>query len=176
MKFFGRRMFKLFQICLPIWSVLQTSDGIELLGTSIFSSKYFLEASMYIKVEKVHALQTCLDALQVELHLLCSCLSVCKINHILRTTASGSCSEALKRFHLGLQHTFESITLVSLDDAPWQQATLTVHLGGLGIREASSSTPAAFLGIHNSTCVFTSLLIGRHVIHRSNHSGNEDRF
>ena len=92
-----------------------------------------------------------LDDPQVELHLLWSCLSQCKLNYLLQTLPPGSALEAFKQFDMGLHHSLESITRSSLDDAAWQQAALPIRLGGLVLREAIASAPAAFLGSRNTT-------------------------
>ena len=47
-----------------------------------------------------------------------------------------------------------------MSDACWKQATLPVGLGGLGLREASRTAPAAFIGSCNSTRKLLSQLLG----------------
>ena len=49
-----------------------------------------------------------LDDPQVELHLLCSCLGVCKLNHLLRTIPPGSVDSELQRFDDNLRRSLSS--------------------------------------------------------------------
>ena len=147
-----------------ITRVLQMEEGAHLLGSPVYGSAEFFENSVAKKVEKILEMQAYLEDLddpQVEeLHLLRSCLSQCKLNYLLQTLPPGSALEACKRFDMGLRHSLESITRSSLDNAVWQQAALPIRLGGLGLREAVASAPAAFLGSRNTTRESTSYLVG----------------
>ena len=67
---------------------------------------------------------------QVELHLLRSCLSLCKINHLIRTVPSDVIGSQLSRFDAGLRSSLESVIHSSVPDLSWKQATLPVRLGG----------------------------------------------
>ena len=75
---------------------------------------------------------------------------------------------------MGLRHSLESITGSSLDDAAWQQAALPILLGGLGLREAVASAPAAFLGSCNTTWELTSHLVGSGLSTSLDISGDEE--
>ena len=87
----------------------------------------------------------------MELHLLCSCLSLCKLNHIIRTVPGFKINDVLIQFDSGLHHSLEALSSSSISDLAWRQATLPVCLGGLGLREASRSSSAAFVGSCNSS-------------------------
>ena len=137
--------------------------GTDLLGSPIFGTEDWIAKSVNNKVEKILSMQAHLDDLddpQVELHLLRSCLSQCKLNSLLRTLPSDLAPEAFKRFDAGLRHSLETITHSSLDDQTWKQATLPIRLGGLGLRESSSSASAAFVGSRNTTRSLTASLLG----------------
>ena len=84
----------------------------------------------------------------MELHLLRSCLSLCKLNHIIRTVPGFKINDVLIQFDSGLHHSLEALSSSSVSDLAWKQTTLPVHLGGLGLREAPS---AAFVGSCNSS-------------------------
>ena len=103
-----------------------------------------------------------------------SCLSQCKLNYLLRTLPPGLALEACKRFDMGLRHSLESITRSSLDDAAWQQAALSIRLGGLGLREAVASAPTAFMGSRNTTRELTSHLVGGGLSTSLDISGDEE--
>ena len=65
----------------------------------------------------------------------------------------------LQPFDINLRKTLESIIDCSLSESSWQQATLPIRLGGLGLREASRCHPAAYLASCNSSRHLTSYLI-----------------
>ena len=83
---------------------------------------------------------------QVELHLLRSCLGVCKLNHFLRTISPNCVISQLERFDYNLRSALGRICKSSISDLSWLQATLPRSMGGLGLREATSTSSAAFLG------------------------------
>ena len=69
-------------------SSLQTSNGVELLGTPIFGSPDYFDdfaTALFDKVKHLQELLPQLDDPQVELQLSRHCLSCCKIVHMLRT-------------------------------------------------------------------------------------------
>ena len=82
---------------------------------------------------------------QVELQLLCQCLSCCKIVHMLRTVPPHMLHN-LSLFDNLLRSSLSQVVRTSISDLTWQQATLPLRLGGLGIRRASDMTYAAYLG------------------------------
>ena len=65
---------------------------------------------------------------QIELHLLRSCLSLCKLNHLLRSTPPGKVDNQLSRFDTGLHHSLELITRSSISPSSCNQATLPIAL------------------------------------------------
>ena len=100
-------------------------------------------------IEKVFALQERLQDLgnpQVELHLLRSCLGVCKVNYLLHTIPPATIMSQLQLFDRYLRDALSRICNASISAHAWCQATLPLSLGGLGLREASYVSPAAFLG------------------------------
>ena len=129
----------------------ELQHGVELLGSPVFGDAEFLCTAVGRRVSKVLAAQAHLEDLdhpQVALHLLKSCLSICKINHLLRTVPPSAAATEWSRFDTGLRHALGGITRTSVPDAAWLQATLPVRLGGLGLelRETSTVHPAVFLG------------------------------
>ena len=85
------------------------------------------------------------------MHLLRSCQSVCKVNHILQTVVPAMLLEQLHHFDQGLHRSLETICRSSVTDMAWLQATLPIRLGELGLREAVQSSPAAYVGSCNSS-------------------------
>ena len=99
-------------------------------------------------IDKVKGLQTLileLDDPQVELHLLRSCLNVCKINHLLRTVPSEIILNQLGKFDENVRSTLAAGIIHSpIPDDAWSQAVLSFSYGGLGLGEATKIAPAAF--------------------------------
>ena len=66
----------------------ESSEGAESLRAPVVGSDSFLNQSFAKRVDNVLSCQdhlSDLKDLQVKMHLLCSCLSLCKINHLIRT-------------------------------------------------------------------------------------------
>ena len=136
------------------------SGGAELLGSPVFGPDSFFDDSFGKKIDKVLFYQdqlTDLEDPQVELLLLRSCLSLCKVNHLLRTVPSDKVNVHLERFDTKLRSCLEAISRSSLPDSSWKQTTLPIRHGGLGPREACRTAPTAFIG----SCNFTRDLIHR---------------
>ena len=87
---------------------------------------------------------------QVELHLLRSCLSICKINHLLRTVTPGLLDVELTQFDKSLRHSLERSNHTFFHSR-LLVASLPIRDGGLGLREASVSSASAFIGSCNTS-------------------------
>ena len=127
--------------------------GIEFLSTPLLGSDYYFAEFFSKKVDKVLKAQELLVDLnnpQVEIQLLRSCQSICKLNHLIRTGLSHMVSDQLSRFDLGMQRSLCYITRSSISNLAWMQASLPIRLGGLGLRSAQSSAAAAFVGSSNA--------------------------
>ena len=86
--------------------VHRLSDGMELLGSPVFGSSDFFTNCFKKRVDQVANTQSHLSDLenpQVELQLLRSCLSICKINHLLRSVRPGVATSTLSIFDEGLR-------------------------------------------------------------------------
>ena len=80
----GDQSFK--ELPLSICRTIQHEGGATLLGSPVYGSDDFYESFVYNKVEKVLQMQAHLEDIdnpQTELLLLRSCLSQCKLNHLL---------------------------------------------------------------------------------------------
>ena len=125
-----------------------------MLCSPVHGSDIFFQNTVTKQIDKVLDIQSHLNDIdnpQVELHLLRSCLSVCKVHHLLRTVTPGLADSEFSRFDRGLRQSLEVITHSSIPDSSWLQATLPVGTGGLGLREALTSSAAAFIGSCNTT-------------------------
>ena len=112
------------------------------------------------KVLRLHDHLTDLDNPQVALHLLGSCVSICKINHLLRTVPPEFASEQWIRFDNGLRLSLGRITHISVPDRAWTQANLPCRMGGLGLRESRTTQKAVFLGSCNFSKPLCHRLLG----------------
>ena len=142
----------------------QASDGVELLGSPVHGSPEFFDNAVGQRITKVLAAQAHLDDLddpQIALHLLRSCLSLCKINHLLRTVPTHLACQQWLRFDKGLRESLGRIIHTSLPSSAWSQATLPCRLGGLSLREARLTRHAAFLGSCNQSRSLYRRLLGQ---------------
>ena len=160
--------------------ITEVAGGAELLGAPLCGSDAFFAMSVAKRIDKISDCQnrlSDLDDLQVELHLLRSCLGLCKLNHIIRTVPTNKITKELLRFDVNLRHCLESLSRSSISNEVWSQATRPIRLGGLGLREASRSAPAAFLGSCNSSRDLTSrlLLSCSLPFHQSNETSHVER-
>ena len=134
----------------------------ELLGSPIWGPPQFYDAFLSVQFDKIVAIQDKLVDLedpQVELHLLRSCLSVCKVTHLLRCVPSSSLGSFPSHFYLRLRECLSRILCCGISDSSWTQATLPFRLGGLGLRESERSAAPAFVGSCNSARILVSLLV-----------------
>ena len=95
---------------------------------------------------------------QCELHLLCSCLSICWISH-LRTVPSDKAIRQLHAFDNGLRWSLERILCCSVCERSWLQASLPLRFGRLGLHASFRIAPASFLvSCHSSLPLIQQLL------------------
>jgi len=78
-------------------------------------------------------------------------LGSCRFNYLLRTSKAFSLSDYLKDVDEVFRTTLEAITNVRLLDFSWDQATLPLALGGLGIRKVEELALPAYLSSVYST-------------------------
>ncbi|CAL1154289.1 unnamed protein product [Cladocopium goreaui] len=120
----------------------------DLLGAPIGDSEYCTQATLSDKVQKAGKVLDALGELdnpQVSLQLLRHCASFTKLVHNMRTTPAGLHSAALAAFDGKARACLESIGCFPVPDRIWQQATLGVKHGGLGLRQCAVHATAAYL-------------------------------
>lgn len=133
---------------------LRPTEGISLLGSPLWGEESFYQEVVDSTIAKTLSLQSSileLEDAQVEMHLLRSCLSVCKVNHLLRTTPRFFIEEQLHKFDRGLRSTLADIIRSPISDLSWSQATLPFRFGGLGLRESFTTAAAAFTASANTS-------------------------
>ena len=139
-------------------SIIRLTEGITLLGTPLWGSDSFFShtiSQVINQTKHLHSLLPSLEDPQVELHILRSCLSFCKINHLLRTVPPDIIIPYLPSFDTSVRSTLADILHGPISDQAWLQASLPFSFGGLGLRSASRSAAAGF---------FSSCLGARHLI------------
>ena len=85
-----------------------------------------------------------LDDPQVSLQLLRSCASFGKIVFALKTTPFEMHKEALEDFDSAVRASFEDLSGLRPNSSQWEQATLAMRQGGIGLRRACRHASAAF--------------------------------
>ena len=123
--------------------IKRLTRGIELLGSSVYGEDDFIKATVARRIEKVIEARSHLSNLDhphIKLQLLRSCLSVCKIDNLVRT--AGLFDDKLTKFDASRRHSLELVTCSSIQDSSWIQAALPVRDGGLDLYEVLSSLAA----------------------------------
>jgi hypothetical protein len=93
--------------------------------------------------------------------LLTKCFAVPKITYLLRTTPAFLRRELLMDIDSTFRRTLERITNVKMDDTTWQQASLPVAVGGLGIRSVNDiALPAYCSSLHATRHLVEAILHG----------------
>ena len=128
-------------------------DGcLKLLGTPIGTDEY-CQSLTHHRATKV---QECLDAIgelpdpQVALALLRLCASFGKMVFAACTTPFDVHQEQLMAYDNAVRQCFEQFTGLHPDDTQWLQATLSTKVGGLGLRNLSRHSSAAYLSSRSS--------------------------
>jgi hypothetical protein len=145
--------------------IIRVSDsGVEFLGCGVGAPE-FSRGLLQKKVEAVRTLQQrilLLEDSQMELCLLRSCASSCKISNMLRCCDPRDFLNLLESFDQSLLTTLENILAYPLSPSACKQVVLPVSLGGLGLTSSSATCFAAFLGSINKTRDLISLLLRNH--------------
>jgi hypothetical protein len=134
-------------------------DKLELLGSPLLSGPvvdHVLEMKRLdlVQVSKRLPLMPAHDSL----FLLTNILSMPRLLYTLRTTCCVNSSE-LVRYDETLRSTLGLLVNVELSQTAWEQASLPINFGGLGIRSAVLLAPSAFLAsAAGANDIITSLL------------------
>jgi len=81
----------------------------------------------------------------VQYTLLRQCLSACKVNDLLRACPIDEAQEECQEMSWQMRKTMGTIVGAPLSEAQWEQATLAIRCGGLGISDPVAQRPAARL-------------------------------
>jgi hypothetical protein len=137
-------------------------DGIELLGSPIGSDP-FIHSFLCRKLSQLRDLHCKLLALndsQVQLCIYRCCLGFGKLNHLLRTSPPAAIASVVPFIDELLRSTLCQIMgSDDIENRSWEQATLPIRLGGLGILSASDLSEPAHIASVTETLSLVSCLV-----------------
>ena len=141
----------------PGFQIVDIRDA-QLLGCPIISDRG-LDAALEAKCDEVQILICRLKYLTAHhsLIIIKHCINVSKIMHILRTNKCHD-NDKLETFDIIIRAGLETILNVELSTHQWNQASLPVREGGLGVRTAVSLATSAFLASAMSSGRFPELV------------------
>ena len=126
-------------------------DNLTMLGSPIMP-----EAIDGVLQSKLESFQLMCDRLEVidphdALFLLRHAFALPKLTYFLRTSPCFGNTEILKKYDKALRVALISILNVGMEDPSWEQCSLPVRMGGLGIRTASEVSLPAYLSSVSAT-------------------------
>ena len=138
---------------------LVSRDQLTLLGAPIFSEA--IEGVLEQKISNLEKMTEHLKGIDSHeaLFLLRNCFAMPKLTYFLRTSPCFTKPETLEKFDQIIKTSLQNILNIPLSETSYDQATLPVAKGGLGIRPASEIAIPGFLSsVQASTAIATSLL------------------
>ena len=91
-------------------------------------------------------------------HLLKVCFAVPKLQYLLRSAPAFN-SPAQAQMSDAIKAAVSASLNIRLEGSAWDQASLPVRWGGIGVREIRSLAPSAFLSSSNSTAILVSSIL-----------------
>ena len=128
-----------------------SKDDLTMLGSPIM-----VEAINGVLLSKLESFQLMCDRLKLidphdALFLLRHAFSLPKLTYFLRTSPCFQNTEVLKKYDNALRAALISILNVGMEDSSWEQCSLPVRMGGLGVRSASEVSLPAYLSSVSAT-------------------------
>lgn len=136
---------------------------LEILGSPIFESG--LERMFSSKIEMIKLMCDRLKLMDVHpaLCIFMKSLGSCRFNYLLRSSRAFLLHDRLRDIDEIFRSTLEAITNVRLLDFSWDQASLPLAFGGLGIRKVEDLAVPAYL-----SSVFSSSDLSNEILHKFN--------
>ena len=134
-------------------------SSLEILGSPIFESG--LERMMVSKIETIKLMCDRLELMDVHpaLCVFRKSLGSCRFSYLLRSSRAYLLRGHLRTVDGIFRSTLESITNVRMTDSSWDQATLPLSFGGLGIRKVEDlAVPAYLSSVYSSSDLSDKLL------------------
>ena len=149
----GREAVKKFEDLCPGIKILDKSN-FTLLGAPVFPEA--IECTLRKKMNDLKLTVNRLSELDAHdaLYLLRNVFSIPKLTYFLRTAPCFLETEVLRHYDSLLKDALQVILNVNLKDSAWDQSTLPVSKGGLGVKLASELSVPAYL---SSVCASESL-------------------
>ena len=124
--------------------LLQAKD-LTLLGSPILPEA--IESVLKTKLDSLKLMAERLSTIDAHdaLFLLRNCFSMPKLTYFLRTAPCFLNKAILQEYDAYIRHSIQKILNVRLEEAAWNQSTLPINLGGLGLKLASEVALPAFL-------------------------------
>ena len=131
-----------------------TSGCFKLLGAPIGDIDYcrgWICKERIAKLRKLLRAVPDLEDAQIAHKILHQCLGQCRVVYAMRTTRPDWASTAFAEVDADLRQAFEEATGRPWSVQQWNQATLAIKRGGLGLRSAQKHAPAAYLSSRLAT-------------------------
>ena len=141
------------------WSVpvVPWDSGVNVLGVPV-GSRTFVAAECASVISKLSEALRRLPLLAdsfVAFHLLRSCLSACRVTHLLRALSFDSGASLADQARRVIKDALNGVVGAPLSEQQWALASLPTRLGGLGVLDPSSVQAAA----HLSSFLSTSMMV-----------------
>ena len=147
----------------PAFPGIPITDTTSLLGTVLgntpMASALRLEASREASELQGKLFQ--LEDEQTALLLLRSCLSSCKVQHLLRTTPPDLSLDLARAFDTSTFRTLEDLRVSDGSGMVMDQLSTPIRQGGLGFIKAASLTQAAYIGSMAQATPLIRTILGR---------------
>lgn len=136
-----------------------TKSDLSLLGSPVFEEGFTTFVTS--KVDKLKLLIERLGDLNAHVSylLLKNCLLIPKLTYLLRTSPFWKFDNVTSMIDRMLRDSLEQILNTSLNEQQWNQATLPINFGGLGIRKVSDLALPAFLSSAFGVTISVSQLL-----------------
>jgi hypothetical protein len=157
------------ELCETLVPAVSAKAGIKVLGIPIGSRSFIKEETSKV-LEKLQLCLQRLDSLGCAFsafHILRSCLSGCRVTHLLRTIPFDQAEQLAKDTHAKMLESFGRILGTPSSVQQWSLASLPVRMGGLGLLDPTSIVAPAHVAafISSSVAVLENGLLQRPVSH-----------
>ena len=148
------------------------AENLTLLGSPILQ-----EANEVVLYEKLNSLKIMAERLKSlsahdALFLLRQCFAIPKVMYFLRTSTAFRNSVWCEEFDETLRKSLQTILNVELEGSIWEQCSLPIHLGGLGIRKVSDVATPAYLSSVCATSRGVQAMVSAEIFDEPNHDFN----
>ena len=133
---------------------IRMDSNVSMLKVPIYGTDQFYEDFCKAKMDEIDKLFAAIVPIpqkHIALHLLRFCLNFSKVQYYLRTVPRNKINKLIDHFDGKMKEAVENILEERLNLQQWQQATLPVKQGGLGLRMATDIADIALTASHRTT-------------------------